>query len=206
MRRVLDHAATVLILSAVLLPAAACTTAAPEATPATPEPPPVVTETGPAAEPARAETRVRVTASTLNVRSGPSTKDALVARVKRGQLLTVLDSRDAWLEIRAPGGQVGWVHSKYTAVEEPCLPDKETAEVLSTPPLSFSELSARGTVRIEAEVNADGTVEKTTVATNTTGSEDAALIAEAEVRQMKFAPPVKRCKPVRFIYVYTRTF
>ncbi|MFZ5786118.1 MAG: SH3 domain-containing protein, partial [Acidobacteriota bacterium] len=149
---------------------------------------------------------VRVTAGTLNVRSGPSTKDAVVTKVRRGQALTVLDSRDAWLEVKAPGGQVGWVHSKYTAADQPCLPDKETAEVLSAPPLSFSELSARGTVRVEAEVNADGTVEKTTVAANTTGSEDAALLAEAEVRQMKFAPPVRRCRPVRFIYVYTRTF
>ncbi len=194
------------MLPAALLAVAACTTTAPEGAPAATEPPPVVTEARPVAEPAPAEKRVRVTAGTLNVRSGPSTKDTVVTKAKRGQVLAVLDSRDAWFEVRAPGGQVGWVHSKYTAADEPCLPDKETAEVLSTPPLSFSELSARGTVRVEAEVNADGTVEKTTVAANTTGSEDAALLAEAEVRQMKFAPPVRRCRPVRFIYVYTRTF
>jgi uncharacterized protein YgiM (DUF1202 family) len=206
MRSGLDRATRVSMLPVALLAVAACRTAAPEAAPGAPEPPPVVTEARPAAGPAPAETRVRVTAGTLNVRGGPSTKEAPVTRVGKGTLLTVLGSRDAWLEVRVPGGQVGWVHSRYTAADEPCLPDKATAEVLSTPPLSFSELSARGTVRIEAEVDADGTVEKTTVAANTTGSEDAALLAEAEVRQMKFSPPVRRCRPVRFIYVYTRTF
>jgi SH3-like domain-containing protein len=169
-------------------------------------PPPVITEAPPALPaPPPPPPRATVTGSTLNVRSGPSTRSAVVARVKRGDQLPILGEDGAWLRIRLADGREGWVHSRYVRRTSPCPADKPTAEVIEAPPLSFSDAGGHGTVKIEAEVDATGKVVKTRVVENTAG-EAAAAIAENEVAGMRFSPPVRNCKPVRFIYVYTRSF
>jgi uncharacterized protein YgiM (DUF1202 family) len=146
-----------------------------------------------------------VTGSSLNVRSDPTTRSAVVARVKRGEQLPILGEDGAWLRIRLGDGREGWVHSRYVRRATPCASDKATAEIVESPLLSFSDVGAHGTVKIEAEVDPSGKVVATRVVENTAG-EAAAAIAEDELAHMRFSPPVKNCKPVRFIYVYTRSF
>jgi TonB family protein len=97
------------------------------------------------------------------------------------------------------------VHGRYTRREAGCLPDR-AGEVLESPPLSFSEVARHGTVVVEAEVSAAGEVTGTRVVRNDTRDAALAELAAHEVRQMRFAPPVRRCVPVAFIYVYERTF
>ncbi len=53
-----------------------------------------------------------VTASALNVRSGPSTRYRVVGTVRRGQRVTVRGSSGAWRKI-AFGGGAAWVHGAY---------------------------------------------------------------------------------------------
>jgi uncharacterized protein YraI len=54
---------------------------------------------------------VCVTASALNVRSGPSTGYGKVGIVRRGDRLTVTSSSGSWLRISSPSG---WVSGQYT--------------------------------------------------------------------------------------------
>ena len=148
---------------------------------------------------------VTVTARTLNVRSAPGTDAAIVGRVRRGDRLEVVSEQGEWLEIRTGAALAGWVHGRYTRRDAQCPPDR-VGEVLETPPLSFSEVANHGTVVVEAEVSAAGEVTATRVVRNDTQDPVLAELAAHEVRQMRFAPPVRRCVPVAFVYVYQRTF
>jgi len=60
-----------------------------------------------------------VTAYRLNVRSGPSTKDRIIAVLKRGEAVQIMDRVNDWLQVRRPPNQqlgdftVGWVYGGY---------------------------------------------------------------------------------------------
>ena len=177
--------------------------------PAAPEPAPTPVAT-PVPEPVPAPVveriEVTVTARSLNVRSAPGTDAAVVGKARRGDRLEVVGERGEWLEVRAAATSAGWVHRRYVRREAPCPADRAGGEVLESPPLSFSDFSSHGTVVVEAEVSAAGEVTGTRVTRNDTGDEALAELATREVRQMRFAPPVRRCVAVPFVYVYTRTF
>ena len=55
----------------------------------------------------------RTTATTLNVRSGPGTRYAVVHQLPRNTGCTVLETSGNWYRIRTFGGIVGWVSSNY---------------------------------------------------------------------------------------------
>ena len=192
---------SVLIAVSVFFGLAGCKTAAPP-------PPPVPVPVVPAAEakPTPPQEYVRVTGSRLNVREQPNTSAAAVARVKKGERLAVLGRDGEWFQVRLADGATGWVHGKYVRSEEPCTPDKATAELLSGVPLSFTEGSSIGKVVLEATVDATGSVASTKVVQDTTGIPELVQRAESEARTLKFSPPVHNCRPVPFIYTYTRNF
>ena len=52
-----------------------------------------------------------VTASSLNVRSGPSTSRAVVARLQKRRAINVVENKGDWKRIDWP--KKGWVHKKY---------------------------------------------------------------------------------------------
>jgi len=191
--------------AAALVLLAACRATMPPA----PEPAPTPVAT-PVPEPVPAPVveriEVTVTARSLNVRSAPGTDAAVVGKARRGDRLEVVGERGEWLEVRAAATSAGWVHRRYVRREAPCPADRAGGEVLESPPLSFSDFSSHGTVVVEAEVSAAGEVTGTRVTRNDTGDEALAELATREVRQMRFAPPVRRCVAVPFVYVYTRTF
>ena len=56
---------------------------------------------------------VYVTASVLNLRTGPSTQARVVGRLLRGQELVVQTTQGDWLEVSAGETGVGWVHGNY---------------------------------------------------------------------------------------------
>lgn len=193
----------VMLGGAVLALGAACKSAAPP--PAEPEPPPVIIEAPPAPPAPPPPETARVTGSSLNVRGEPSTEAAVVGKLKRGERVEVGGSQGDWLRVRLADGRAGWVAARFVARDAPCLPDKATAEVVESPILSFVEGGPKGTVTVEGDVDPSGRVVATRVTANTAG-ETAAAVAASELERMRFAPPVRRCKPVRFIYVYQRTF
>ena len=186
---------------ALFVLATACRTAPPPPPPAPPPAAPPV-EAAPAPPPEM----VRVTGSTLNVRRDPATGAPVVARVKRGERLAVVAREGGWVRVRLAGGTEGWASAKYLRNEAPCPTDKANAELLSDVPLSFSEGPSLGKVVIEASVDAGGRVAATKVVTDTTGIPELVQRAEAEVRALLFSPPVRDCRPVPFLYTYTRNF
>lgn len=197
----LRSAAPLLVAALLLTLTGACKTAAPP-------PPPAPVEVKPAAEakPAPPEETVRVTASRLNVRSRPTTAGATVARVRKGERLLVTGRDGEWLQVTLADGTSGWVSGAYVRKDEPCPGDKASAELLSDVPLSFSEGAAIGKVVIEATVDTSGGVASTKVVQDTAGTPELLARALDEVKALKFAPPVRNCKPVPFIYTYTRNF
>jgi len=200
-KRVGQRLPSVLIAVSVFFGLAGCKTAAPP-------PPPVPIPVVPAVEakPTPPQEYVRVTGSRLNVREQPATSAAAVARVKKGERLAVLGRDGEWFQVRLADGATGWVHGKYVRSEEPCTPNKATAELLSGVPLSFTEGSSIGRVVLEATVDATGSVASTKVVQDTTGIPELVQRAESEARTLKFSPPVRNCRPVPFIYTYTRNF
>jgi uncharacterized protein YgiM (DUF1202 family) len=71
--------------------------------------------------PTPAEQSGTVTATVLNVRAGAGTNQAIVARAKQGEQVTVIGKNDAgtWLHIRTAGGQEGWVSAEFVKVGAP---------------------------------------------------------------------------------------
>ena len=64
------------------------------------------------------QVRYEVTASTLNIRSGPGAEYALVAKpLKRGTVVALLEKRDRWykVELVKNSDLEGWVHNQFLA-------------------------------------------------------------------------------------------
>lgn len=47
---------------------------------------------------------------TGNMRSGPSTKDPVIAEVERGVVLERLEKKNGWVKVKHSQGTVGWIH------------------------------------------------------------------------------------------------
>ena len=54
-----------------------------------------------------------MTASSLNVRSGPSTSYTVVTTVKKNDKVNILQSSNGWYKIETSSGKQGWVSSSY---------------------------------------------------------------------------------------------
>lgn len=53
----------------------------------------------------------KVTCDVLNVRQGPSTKYGVTTKVKKGQVYTIVETKDNWGRLKSG---VGWIHLGYT--------------------------------------------------------------------------------------------
>lgn len=72
----------------------------------------------------------RVTASRLNVRSGPGKQFEVIGQVERGEVVEALDST-GWLPIEMEDGSVGWVATQFLEAVSKAAPpvDERTATV-----------------------------------------------------------------------------
>ncbi len=192
-------------LGGLLVPAG-CRSAAPPPPPP-PAPPEVVEPVRvPEPPPPPPPTLVRVTGSTVNVRSESSAGAVIVGKVRKGEKLALLEERSEWYRVGLPGGREGWISARYARKEEPCLPDA-APQLLNAPPLAFDATGAsRGRVVIQAHVAADGAVVSTKVIENSTGDAALAELATAEVKRIRFVAPVRDCRKVAFLYNYSRSF
>jgi len=55
---------------------------------------------------------VSVTASAVNVRSGPGMKNKVITTVKEGDELELLRQSGSWLNVRLTNGMEGWIYKK----------------------------------------------------------------------------------------------
>ena len=179
-----------------------CASAPPPAPP--PEPVPVVPEALPPAPPP--PVYVRVTGSRLNVREAPATSARTVAKVARGTRLALRGGQGEWLEVELADGSYGWVHGKYVSAEPECPADTVEPVIVSEPIVGFVEGAQHGRIVLEGTVSRSGDVGTVEVKENSTGSPELEVLVADELRRIKFAPFVRKCRAVPFIYVYTRTF
>jgi len=63
--------------------------------------------------------RVSVTATLLNVRSGPGMGFPVIHQLRDGDLLTVHGYAPEWLYVKLPAGEFGWVMVRYTTSKDP---------------------------------------------------------------------------------------
>jgi SH3-like domain-containing protein len=59
----------------------------------------------------KADTVIVNSGKSINMRSGPSTKDAIVADVERGVVLTRISEEGDWTNVRHSSGTTGWIHN-----------------------------------------------------------------------------------------------
>jgi len=182
-----------------------------------PEPAPAPRPAAPAPAPAQTEERatgtVRVNVSTLNIRGDASTSSEIIGHARRGERLTVVGDSGDWLRVKLNDGSTGWVSSQLVvregAAARPrrggCPPDSNYSFV-SAPKPSFSENGPHGMVVIEASVDAKGIVTSTRVVSNETHDDALASLAEREIRNARFAPPIRNCAPKAFFFTYKRAF
>jgi len=64
------------------------------------------------------ETYARITAKSLNVRSGPGTTFDVVDKVTLGMELFTLRREADWIQIELPSGATGWVSTRYAELIE----------------------------------------------------------------------------------------
>ena len=174
-----------------------------------PPPPPPAPEPAPAPQPEPAPQVVEVSwivPKTVNVRETPSTNAPTVAKAAKGTRLTSFEEKDGWVRVKLPDKRLGWVRKDLLKKDDGCLPDRK--EVLIEPPMiHMSDAPGpKGKVVVEADIDETGAVKAVRVVTNETGSPERAEAVKAEVKTVKFQPPVRRCKVTGFTYVYAKTF
>ena len=60
-----------------------------------------------------------VTATKLNLRSGPSKTSSIVSTLKKGQSLSILEISGNWYNVKAENDNSGWVSSTYISIKNP---------------------------------------------------------------------------------------
>ena len=57
-----------------------------------------------------------ITASALNVRSGPSTNHSIVTKAYKGSKVEILESSNGWYKVKLSNGKIGWGSGSYINV------------------------------------------------------------------------------------------
>ena len=70
-----------------------------------------------------------MTATSLNIRSAPSTNGILLGSFAQGQQVTIAAQEGEWLRVSLRGGQQGWINSRYVSETAPA-----PAQPTPTPP------------------------------------------------------------------------
>lgn len=148
--------------------------------------------------------RLYVTGPELPVREKPEETAPTIATYQRGERVSILAEQGEWSELRV-GDRSGWARSEFLGEAEKQEDDNPTVRFQKMPP-SVTNLTAKGEVYIEADVNTDGDVVNTRILVNTTGSDALARQNEAALRQAKFYPIVKDGQRQVFKYYHRVTY
>jgi uncharacterized protein YgiM (DUF1202 family) len=105
-----------------------------------------------AGESGQSETQMRVVATSLNVRSGPSTTNAVVSSLSKGAVVTIVEDRGDWKMIRLEDGTLGWAASKFLEV----VPSDEMVPSNAEPAREGSQGTKPAERRIEEAAGGSG--------------------------------------------------
>ena len=147
-----------------------------------------------------------VTGPELPVYERADESSPVIITYQNGESVPVLAQKGEWTEIRT-GDRSGWVKSASlgSSKEAAVLQDNVVARFVKAP-TSVTNLTAKGEVYIEADVNTDGDVVNTRIITNTTGSAELAQQNAAALRTAKFYPIVKNGERQVFKYYHRVTY
>ncbi len=138
----------------------------------------------------------------MAVHARPDDKSRVVTHFKAGESVPVLSKKADWVEVQTAMGS-GWVHQNELVGAE----DAQQAQKNPTPkflhaPSPVTAPGVHGTIYIEADVNTDGDVTRTTLLENTTGLPDLAEKNTAALQRSKFYPILIRGERKPFKYYY----
>ena len=147
-----------------------------------------------------------VTGPELPVRAQANESAPVIATYQNGERVSVLAEQGDWVEIRI-SEKSGWARREHVGGADEAKQDSgsPTARFVKMPP-SVTNLTAKGEIYIEADVNTDGDVVNTKVLVNTTGSAALAIQNEAALRQGKFYPIVQNGERKPFKYYHRVTY
>jgi uncharacterized protein YgiM (DUF1202 family) len=129
-------------------------------------------------------------------------KSHVVTRYKAGESVPILSKKGDWVEVRTAMGS-GWVHqADLVGAEDAQQAQKNPVPRFMHPPSPVTAPSVHGTIYIEADVNTDGDITKTTLIENTTGSENLAQKNAEALQRAKFYPILIRGERKPFKYYY----
>ena len=140
----------------------------------------------------------------LPVYEKPDETSRVIATYQNEERVAILAEKGEWVEIRV-GDRSGWARKEHVGDAVETLSDNLVARFQKAPP-SVTNLTAKGELYIEADVNTDGDVINTRVLHNTTGSDALAAQNEAALRQAKFYPIVKAGERQPFKYYHRVTY
>lgn len=85
----------------------------------------------------------QVTATSLNVRTGPSTGFGRVLTLKKGNAVTISDQKNGWYKVKY-GSKIGWTSAKYIKIAKTTTPSTATSSKTSlTGTITDSVLNVR---------------------------------------------------------------
>lgn len=126
----------------------------------------------------------------------------MVTHYQHSESVPILARKGDWAEVRTAMGS-GWVRqSELVSAEEAAQSKENPNPRFQHPPAPVSAPGAHGTVYIEADVNTDGDITKTTIIENTTGSTGLAEQNAFALKRSKFYPIIIRGERKPFKYYY----
>ena len=147
-----------------------------------------------------------VKAPELKVYAQTDEKSPVIGTYQTSESVSVLEKRGEWYQIRV-GDRAGWVRASGlgTAAETQYSADSPTPRFVKPPP-AVPNLTAKGDIYIEADVNTSGEVTSVKIITNTTGNEGLAASNAAALGQAKFYPIVIKGERKPFKYYHRITY
>ncbi len=138
----------------------------------------------------------------MAVRHRPDDRSPVVTHYQHSESVPILARKGDWAEVRTAMGS-GWVRqSELVSAEEAAQSKENPNPRFQHPPAPVSAPGAHGTVYIEADVNTDGDITKTTIIENTTGSTGLAEQNAFALKRSKFYPIIIRGERKPFKYYY----
>lgn len=81
--------------------------------------------------------RATVTASKLNMRSGPSTSYSIIHVLWQGNSVKIIGESNGWYQIKLTDGRIGWASSQYLSLNNPETTRQEKVNAVITYAKSF---------------------------------------------------------------------
>lgn len=147
-----------------------------------------------------------VTGPELPVRAQANDAAPVIATYQSGERVSVLAEQGEWVEVRI-GDRSGWARREHVGSAEEAAQGGDNPTVrFQKMPQSVTNLTAKGEIYIEADVNTDGDVVNTRILVNSTGSDALAAQNEAALKQAKFYPILKAGERQPFKYYHRVTY